>query len=308
MLDEALKSLSADPDLVEFGQYFFEYYVKNVKSWAYCYRLHAGVNTNMHIERMHKTLKYIYLLGKSVQRLDKVIHAIMRFLRDKLFDRLIVLNKCKLTNKLKDLRKRHKTSLSMSVSVVQTTEGWNICSQNNDEMYAVTQINIVCQCLLKCENCQACIHQYSCTGLDSSVRWNVCKHIHYICHFNKDKSFLLCQRDNELDIRELSFEKDVIVDELGRRYSPIRIGMNDRREALKLKLNAMVDTLNSEEEIQAFVKNFASVKPTIDAIRLHNAEIPPLPHNKEIIPVNKKIIPQRRLFSTKKKTSNAARR
>ncbi|GBL71293.1 hypothetical protein AVEN_42448-1 [Araneus ventricosus] len=82
--------------------------------------------------------------------------------------------------------------------------------------------------------------------------------------------------------------------------------MNDRREALKLKLNAMVDTLNSEEEIQAFVKNFASVKPTIDAIRLHNDEIHPLPHNKEIIPVNKKIIPQRRLFSTKKRTSNAA--
>ncbi len=62
----------------------------------------------MNIKKMHRTLKYIYLKRENVQRLDEAIHGIMRFVRDKMIDRLIILNKGKLINKLSDLRNRYE--------------------------------------------------------------------------------------------------------------------------------------------------------------------------------------------------------
>lgn len=58
-----LETLYNDPDTAEFASYLDTYYLKNPHLWAYCYRNHAGLNTNMHLERMHKTLKYAYLKG-----------------------------------------------------------------------------------------------------------------------------------------------------------------------------------------------------------------------------------------------------
>ncbi|CAH0555155.1 unnamed protein product [Brassicogethes aeneus] len=75
--------------LSKFGKYFENYYCANKMSWAYCYRLYSGINTNMHLESMHKVLKYIYLEGRKVKRLDKAVHAILNFIRD----RLITLNR-----------------------------------------------------------------------------------------------------------------------------------------------------------------------------------------------------------------------
>lgn len=60
-----------DLDTNEFQEYFNQYYVANRNSWTYCYRMHSGINTNMHLERMHGVLKHIYLKSKHVKRLDK---------------------------------------------------------------------------------------------------------------------------------------------------------------------------------------------------------------------------------------------
>jgi len=98
--------LSANDGTANFAHYFVNNYGACVESWAYCHRLHAGINTNMHIERMHRTLKLIYLEGKKVKRLDKSIHALLKFLRDKSINRLIVLHKGKLTSKIKELKKK----------------------------------------------------------------------------------------------------------------------------------------------------------------------------------------------------------
>jgi hypothetical protein len=42
-----------------FLDYFTKYYLSNqerIASWAHCYRKHAGINTNMHLEALHKNL------------------------------------------------------------------------------------------------------------------------------------------------------------------------------------------------------------------------------------------------------------
>lgn len=78
--ESAINQMSADEQTCEFANYFVSQYGNCVQSWAYCHRIHAGVNTNMHIERMHRTLKHIYLQGKKVKRLDKSLYALMKFI------------------------------------------------------------------------------------------------------------------------------------------------------------------------------------------------------------------------------------
>lgn len=87
MLEEFCKL--EEPEYTDFIRYFKDYYVDNCEYWAYCYRLHSGLNTNMHLERMHRSIKYLYLKAKNTKRLDKAIAAILRFIRDKLINRLI---------------------------------------------------------------------------------------------------------------------------------------------------------------------------------------------------------------------------
>lgn len=45
----------------------FRYYFQNqdrIMMWAHCYRLNAGINTNMAIESLNKVLKYNKMNGK----------------------------------------------------------------------------------------------------------------------------------------------------------------------------------------------------------------------------------------------------
>jgi len=156
IFEEAINQLSADDDTIDFANYFVNNYGTCVESWAYCHRLHTGINTNMHIERMHRTLKYIYLEGKKVKRLDKSLCALLKFLRDKSIDRLIVLHKGKLTSKIKELRKRHKNSLEMSTNnVLKDGEGcWNVMASGNDDMYTVNKLKDSCDCQIVCDECK----------------------------------------------------------------------------------------------------------------------------------------------------------
>lgn len=181
MRDEFCKTLLEDPGTQEFGEYFINYYTRNCESWAYCFRLNSGINTNMHLERMHRTLKHIYLDGKRVRRLDKAVYAIMKFIKDKLFDRIIVLNKGKITSKLRDIRKRHKTSLNLNPDlVIQSEDGWEVLSSKSQEIYHITEVNAGCKCQLTCKECNVCLHKYACSCIDSSIKWIICKHIHLL--------------------------------------------------------------------------------------------------------------------------------
>ncbi|GFQ86653.1 MULE domain-containing protein [Trichonephila clavata] len=128
------------------------------------HRLQSGLNTNMHVESMHKTLKYIYLKGRNAKWLDKTTYALMRFIRDKLVDRLIVMNKEKLFSKLKDLRQRHKTSLSLSTAmIIENESGYVVSSSSSHGTYLVQESNANCTCELICTDYNStCIHNYLC--------------------------------------------------------------------------------------------------------------------------------------------------
>ncbi|XP_050065173.1 uncharacterized protein LOC126554109 [Aphis gossypii] len=75
-LKEFNHELMNDPDTRDFGIYFDRMYGNRVGLWAYCHRKNLGVNCNMHLESMHKTIKYHYLNGCKVGRLDKSVTTI----------------------------------------------------------------------------------------------------------------------------------------------------------------------------------------------------------------------------------------
>lgn len=49
-----LDFLLTDSSSKSFGEYLQEYYAPRKEMWAYCYRKGLGINTNMHLESLHK--------------------------------------------------------------------------------------------------------------------------------------------------------------------------------------------------------------------------------------------------------------
>ena len=83
-----LPSLSQD-----FYEYFQGEWSNKIQMWAYCFRLGMGINTNMIVEAFHHVFKYAYLKGKVNKRVDNCLVNLLKFVRDKYFERLIKLTK-----------------------------------------------------------------------------------------------------------------------------------------------------------------------------------------------------------------------
>ena len=58
---------------------FHDYFEANYLSesriylWSKCFRKDITISTNNHLESMHKLLKYVYMNGKKVKRLDHTL-------------------------------------------------------------------------------------------------------------------------------------------------------------------------------------------------------------------------------------------
>ncbi len=85
----------ASPTTERFQNYFVTHYANRKQQWATCYCKLAGINTNMYVESFHYVLKYIYMKGRVNKRMDKCIHILLTFARDKAFERLVKFEKGK---------------------------------------------------------------------------------------------------------------------------------------------------------------------------------------------------------------------
>ncbi|GFV78777.1 MULE domain-containing protein [Trichonephila clavipes] len=93
LMKQFKEDLLNDPDTSEFGKYFQQNYAQRPEKWAYCYRKGLGINTNMYLESLHKTIKYHYFDGKHVKRLDVAIDGLLKLVRDLIFQRLVKITK-----------------------------------------------------------------------------------------------------------------------------------------------------------------------------------------------------------------------
>ena len=184
-LTEFMTAASEDERTSDFATYFGKEYACRPRLWAYCHRQGLRLHHNMHLEAMHRVLKHVHLQGRKVRRLDKSLHGLMRFIRQKMSDRLLKLHRGKWTRHVGGIRNRHQTS-------TQITADMCVCLEENvlytvmtkDTAYTVRQALSVphdsSTCPLLCNECNVCVHTFSCTCLDSALRNTICKHVHAV--------------------------------------------------------------------------------------------------------------------------------
>ena len=96
-----------------FLDYFQRECVPHTQEWAYAYRIGAEINTNMYCESFHHILKIVYLDSKQNHHLDRLLAVLLRFAKDKAFERIQKLEKGKSSHRMKEILTRHKTALEM---------------------------------------------------------------------------------------------------------------------------------------------------------------------------------------------------
>lgn len=184
MLESIVNQLNAESYTWNFSNYLQENYLQKDELWPSAHCIFTDIKYNPHFDRMHKTLNHLFLNGKNIKHFGKALADIMRFIREKLFDRTILINRGKINNKMKIAIFRHKLSLhSQTDSIVTTDEGWEIPSNETSEIYTIKEATVACRCEFICPECKCCIHRYLCSCLDSNIKWNMCKHIHLLCRY-----------------------------------------------------------------------------------------------------------------------------
>ena len=153
LLTETQRQLSQSSETQDFLSYFNSYYIQRKDQWAMCYRKSAFINTNMYVESFHRVLKHIYLKGKTIKRVDKCIQVLLKYYdRDKSFDRLIKLEKGKLSGRISTIMKRHLASRDLSTTLVRCIDDctWNVKSADTQQQYTVEKEISKCphDCLL----------------------------------------------------------------------------------------------------------------------------------------------------------------
>ena len=292
-----------------FGKYFSQYYAKTKEQWAACYRKAAFVNTNMYVEAFHHVLKYIYMKGKVNKRVDKCIH-VLKFARDKAFERLVKLEKGKVTARIHVIMARHLASQKSPTHLVteQSDTSWIVTSHDGQRDYYVTWETDGCQLqCLKCTECDICVHSYSCNCPDHLIHNTICKHIHLVARFQREKpAALLSDYEPELDTDPHSppttaeVGSECILHEIQSTDSETDI--ITLKEKLQEKLSilcAHVHQCNSRPALISAKSHVTSAINIIKALSQNTNETKLQCKTTE--PSNKNITPKRQFFSTKKK-------
>ena len=169
----------------EFLAYFRKQYVPRTEQWAICHRKCMFINTNMYLESFHRLLKVVYLESKQNRRLDRLLNVLLKIARDKAFGQFQKIHKGKNTHRIAEIRKRHQNAHEMvaggSIPAQHSENAWKVKSQQDSEKHYIVHIALEsCDCKLRCSSCNACIHMYSCTCVDSAIHTTVCKHMHIV--------------------------------------------------------------------------------------------------------------------------------
>ena len=136
--------------------------------------------------------------------MDKCLYMLLKFARDKGFERLVKLEKGKLSGRIKATLQRHHASKSLPFrSVTKTDEyTWQVVSSGGRRSYTVVREEQVCpmNCYLRCSLCNICVHLYSCNCMDCLIHNTICKHIHmiakYQCSILPDNDHVISDKTN----------------------------------------------------------------------------------------------------------------
>ncbi|XP_034237691.1 uncharacterized protein LOC117643114 [Thrips palmi] len=298
LLDGFIKMCEEDPDTQAFAKYFKTTYAQRPEMWAHCYRIRLGLNTNMYLEAMHRKLKYIYLDGRKNRRMDKCISALLKFIRDLMFERIIRKNKNKPTKRMLSISASHKRSKKIPDTKIRAlaTNQWEVeSSVSTRGPYVVQKLDKTCSCALRCPLCKVCVHQAICDCPDNMIRLNICKHMHACIR----KVPLAEIADNHQEEEHMQREETVLTQSVAN-LVPVGSSISARTEldCLIMKANNLADLIEPEnqKEASAGVRRLITYFESI----IKKQDPSTIPQRSSTEPANKKIMTQR-FKSTKKK-------
>ena len=242
-----------------------------------------------------------------MKRLDKALHALMRFLRNRIVDRVIMLEKGKICTKLKYLRNRHKKSTEFDTVITKRQGGWNVFSEGSKDIYVVEESNINCSssCKLICDECDVCIHKYICTCPDSAIKWNMCKHIHKVCSEllkENNKSIDSESNSQSLNVCDTNNETDFLIEPLSKTHASTE-NFEEEVEKVKADYVTIFQSLN-KKQLDFMKKNLLYIKATLPSLSENVQPTKSFSSIDATVLQNKNIDPQRQLYSTKKVNQN----
>lgn len=189
MCQSVLNELSEDEQTKSFAVYF-KRFIDDPKPWARCYRICGHLRVCTALENMHMVLKCLYVGAGKVLSPDKSIYVLMKYLRDIHYDRAYPFLpkrdqpiKCNTDH----LFSQHKSISNARVSIIYKSNKTWIVSLGKcpSRLYEVSLNKEDCNCQLICRECSFCIHYLRCACVDSSIKWNMCGHIHSVGRFLK---------------------------------------------------------------------------------------------------------------------------
>ncbi|KAG0444193.1 hypothetical protein HPB47_014062 [Ixodes persulcatus] len=131
-----------EPTLKDFHNYFVTYYASRPTEWAYCFRKHARMNTNMRLESLFGLLKHRYMNGMCNKRLDTLVKVLMKMTRDNLMNRRTKVIKGKICHRTTALYQKHRKGLEITDQGIKQVEEdtWTVVSQTTKaDAYTVTK-------------------------------------------------------------------------------------------------------------------------------------------------------------------------
>ena len=138
----------------------------------------------MFVESFHQTLKEIYFERKQNRRVNHLWFTLRKVGQDKTYEQWIKAEKGKVTVLQRESNKRPKQAEAIPSNAVsrQNAEYWQVQSTSDkSKVHNVRKTgSSVCNCLLRCSFCAACVHLFQCTCLAYAVRGIVSTHIHAV--------------------------------------------------------------------------------------------------------------------------------
>lgn len=175
-----------------FLNYLKKYYYQSkerIATWAHCYRLYAGINTNMALETLNNILKTNLLKRKANIPVDRLLDEMENLVDGKMWQRILKIERPH-SNNYQDrlVAKAHKAAEKLlsknETEVIDVGFGEFLVKSSAGIIFYKVQYNELCEVECRtsfCRICKICLHRYRCECPDFAIKTNMCKHIHLVC-------------------------------------------------------------------------------------------------------------------------------
>ena len=264
-----------------------------------------GINTNMLSEAFHRVFKRVYLGGEVGKRIDCCLVNLVKFSRDKAFDRAIKLTKGKQTYRLSNVVTRHRQSLEINDSSVEKVAGdkWLLSSPTTEQKHEVCLLDPNCvdndQCKMICLDCKVCPHMFQGNCPDSLILGTICKHVHAVQRVTSENS-----QQQQASTRTISNELASLSSYV--KAAPC-VETTQIKDSIKRKLASLEHLVNQSESIEALhtLNKQLNAASAFQAFSKYG-QLPKQPLPLLESPANKKMETKRRFYSTKKRQTKRA--